>query len=253
MYGGRSIRGGQVEGGYLFYPSASEVQEYIQKARAELPDKFKDLPDMFLEPFARARLAQDRGPMARTAQAAEAVSQALNSLTTAAGSAASSAAPSAYNTASQAASGAYRSVAGAYQSAAMGYSNRNTALGNKAYKQARCDAPFRGARAMSVKYNSPVMFSRSIDCSNLSDEQQALFDTWQTKAEAEGCAVMPKCKTTAYGAIATQIPGSIQSTFTLGGGRQRMAKRTSRRKLTRKTPKRRAMPRRSAESPKRRF
>jgi len=60
-----------------------------------------------------------------------------------------------------------------------GYSNSNTKTGKSVYQKALCEAPFRGARAMSSAY-SAVPFSPTLNCGNLTTEQKEIFNNWQS-------------------------------------------------------------------------
>jgi hypothetical protein len=71
-------------------------------------------------------------------------------------------------------------------------SNANTNVGERTYKKFICEAPYRGARAMSSAY-TVQQFSKVIDCKRLTKEQKELFNSWQNQTSA--CGDSFRCKT----------------------------------------------------------
>lgn len=63
-------------------------------------------------------------------------------------------------------------------SVSEGYTKANSNAGTKVYRKAICEAPYRGARAMSSAYTT-VPFSPTLNCSKLSKDQKESFNSWQ--------------------------------------------------------------------------
>jgi hypothetical protein len=63
-------------------------------------------------------------------------------------------------------------------SVSEGYTKANSNAGTKVYRKAICEAPYRGARAMSSAYTT-VPFSPTLNCSKLSRDQKQAFNSWQ--------------------------------------------------------------------------
>ena len=101
------------------------------------------------------------------------------------------------------------------------YSNANTDTGVETYKKAICDAPYRGARAMSRTYSGQI-FARNIRCDALNDEQKQLFDSWQNELSGE-CHDPHRCMKTALTEERPKSTNPFDNPF--AGGRRHKSRR----------------------------
>lgn len=160
----------KMNGGYIFYPSESAITANIEYLRKQ--PELVNMSEESLRDLAKLRLASLEGPEAYREAAKEAFVNAYN------------AAKSQLTNIAQQTYGAISNAAGqVYQSAAKVVSDRNTNAGVQAYREARCDLPFRGARAMSIRYTGSP-FKRNVNCDYLTTQQKEKFNEWLKESMA---------------------------------------------------------------------
>jgi len=183
----RSLRGGSIEGGYVLYPSSSELEGAKRFLMEHNAQKLMSLPDNVQKAWIKLQAAALYGPSRE--KAARALSDFASGLSGSAMSLGSSAVQGISTGLSQGAQfvGRQASMAGTAlkdfsKKQGQAYSNRNSENGKKVFFKNLCESPYRGARAMSVRYTG-LPFETDFDCNDLNQEQRDLYESMVSEVQ----------------------------------------------------------------------
>jgi hypothetical protein len=195
-----------VEGGYVLYASSSELESAKRFLLENHRQQYLGLPDAIQKDWIKLQAAALYGPSRE--KAARTLSEFAKGLSGSAINLGSSALQGISTGLSQGAQfvgqgaqyvGRQASKAGSAlndfsMKQGQAYSNRNTENGKNVFYKNLCESPYRGARAMSVRYTG-APFESDFDCNDLNPQQQELYETMVSEVQKLGqCNTFKTCR-----------------------------------------------------------